>query len=53
MTRDEIISRIEELEMEVFLIEWKDRLFQSDWNQIHECEREIKKLRELLKGMED
>ena len=52
MTRQEIEARIEELETRDFYLKMKDRWNRSDFDLSEKLHREIRELKEQLKGIE-
>ena len=48
MTTIEIKKRIEELETQKFYINMTDRFTRSDWDLLHEVEKEIKELKKVI-----
>ena len=48
MTTKEIMKKIDELETQAFFINMTDHFTNSDWNLLHEVEKEIKELKEKL-----
>lgn len=48
MTRAEIEKKIEELETQKFYINMTDRFTRSDWDLLHEVEKEIKELKKVI-----